>query len=108
MALQAIEQTCLELNATITALQDKLATADAKHDELLIESARMSDARVAELSEQLEHAKSLRNEAVAELEHERAGILDAKHREEQLMARADKAVATNKEQQEVSHRQTAG
>lgn len=101
-ALQAREQSSLEHQATITLLQEKIAASDSKHDQLLLESATLSDAKIAELSEQLDHANSLKNEAVAELEHERAGALDAKNREEQLNARAEKAMHTTKEQQEVS------
>jgi hypothetical protein len=101
-ALQVFEQSALEHQATITSLQANLEAADAKHDELLLESARMSDSRIAELAEQVEQANSLKNEAVAELEHERAGGLDTKNREEQLTMRADRATSEAQKKQEVS------
>jgi len=81
--------------------QEQLATAQEKHDGLLLEAAQMSDNKIAELSEQLQHAQSLRNEAVAELEHERAESAGSREREEELKVKGAEVTSKMKELQDV-------
>jgi hypothetical protein len=63
----------------------------------------MSDARIAELSEQLQHAISLKNEAIAELEQEREEASGSEEIRERLMVQEAEASARVKELEEVSH-----
>jgi hypothetical protein len=62
----------------------------------------MSDARIAELSEQLQHAISLKNEAIAELEQEREQASGSEEIRERLMVQEAEASARVKELEEVS------
>lgn len=62
----------------------------------------MSDARIADLSEQLQHATSLKNEAVAELEQERELASGSEEIRERLMVQEAEASARVKESEEVS------
>jgi len=82
--------------------QQKLVAAQDKHDGLLLEAAQMSDARIADLSEQLQHATSLKNEAAAELEQEREQASGSEEIRERLMVQEAEASARVKELEEVS------
>jgi hypothetical protein len=62
----------------------------------------MSDARMAELSEQLQQATSLKNEAIAELEQERVQASGSEEVRERLMVQETEASARVKELEEVS------
>jgi hypothetical protein len=62
----------------------------------------MSDARISELTEQLQHATSLKNEAVAELEQEREQASGAEEYRELLMVKEAEASARVRELEEVS------
>ena len=100
-AVQSAEEESKTTKARIAELEDQLAIAQEKHDGLLLEAAQMSDNKIAELSEQLQHAQSLRNEAVAELEHERAEAAGSREREEELKAKEADAMSKVKELQDV-------
>ena len=88
--------------AQIKELEKELSTSQEKHDGLLLEAAQMSDARIAELSEQLQHATSLKNEAVAEIEQEREQASAAEEYNERLMVKESEASARVQELEEVS------
>jgi hypothetical protein len=70
--VQSAEEGSKSTNDRISELENQLASTQEKHDGLLLEAAQMSDNKIAELSEQLQQATSLKNVAIAELEHERA------------------------------------
>jgi oligoribonuclease (3'-5' exoribonuclease) len=83
-------------------MEAELKATQGKHDSLLLEAAQMSDAKIAELSEKLEQAVSLKNEAIAELEQERAQASGAAELEERLAVRESEATAEAAELQQVS------
>jgi len=101
-AHQQAEKTSKTHKGRNTELEAKLAAVQEKHDGLLLEAAQMSDARIADLSEQLQHATSLKNEAIAELQQEREEASGLEEIRERLMVKEAEASARVKELEEVS------
>jgi hypothetical protein len=99
--VQAAEEESKITQNRVAELEDQLAAAQEKHDGLLLEAAQMSDNKIAELSEQLQQTTSLKNEAIAELEHERAESAGSKDREADLMSNEAEATSKVEELQEV-------
>jgi predicted transcriptional regulator len=95
------EQNSKASHKKIVDLEKQLAAAQEEHDGLLLESAQISDRRIAELSEQVDQANSLKNEAIAELENERKQVIAGKEREEQTAVREAEAMSKVKELQSV-------
>lgn len=104
-AHQKAEESSKILQSRIDQLETELTASQEKHDSLLLEAAQMSDARIAELSEQLQQAISLKNEAIAELEQEREQASAAEEYNERSSVKEAEASARVVELEEVSRSQ---
>lgn len=102
--IAGLEQEAAKHHGTLADLESEKADAQARHDGLLLEAAQMSDARIAELSNERDKVTSLRNELVAELEQERASLRKVEAELEDLTQERDVLGSETKQFKQVGRR----